>query len=155
MKSARYGLVFRCSKNFLAGQTYFSPFSGEKIANFELSTADTQRKTNTKGKNDKAALSDKIIKMTLEIMIKNAMRPTQATVGKLKSECVNTKALKDEIAAMKAELIHVSESQNFIGGKHNDLVEDCNKVFLILQRIKARFTEVEQMHSRIPKNNRK
>ena len=93
--------------------------------------ADTQRKNNTKGKNDKAVLSDKILQMTqaqldilIETMIKKAMRPMPAEIDKLKSEFVDSKALKDEIAALKAELINVSENQNFIIGKHDDLVEN-------------------------------
>ena len=55
----------------------------------------------------------------------------QAEIGKLKPELVNTEAFEDEIAALKVELINFGENQNFVSGKHDDLVEDCNKVFLI------------------------
>ena len=61
------------------------------------------------------------------------MRPMQAEIVKLKFEFVNTEALKDEITALKAELINIAENQNFPSGKLDDLVEDrcSNKAFLI------------------------
>ena len=50
------------------------------------------------------------------------MRSMQAKIDKLKSEFVNTKAIKNEITALKAKLTNVSEKRYFISGKHNDLV---------------------------------
>ena len=123
--------------------------------------ADTQRKSNTKRKNDKAAMSDKIIQITqaqlenlIEAMIKKAMRPRQDEINKIKSEFVDTEALIDEITALKAELINASENQNFISYKHNDLVEDCHKLFLINKEQKQNLMKFNRCTAELKKKKK-
>ena len=83
-----------------------------------LTTAVKMPETSNKAKGSKSNSSEKIVKLT--------QRQLQDLIETVISKA--TKPLEEKINKLELELDQLSESQDFLSKKHNDLTEDCDSL---------------------------